>query len=117
MKRFASHYTYIPSYGFLKQYVVGINNEGVVVTLYPLREEVESIIWTPGVIRLMPHTSHFEDYNLSTFDVVEVRKELPFQYKDIAVLGLAAIRIYPFDFIQMKPVESSMYQVLDNRTF
>lgn len=117
MKRFASHYVYIPSFGFLKQYVVEINDEGNVVAIYRLEEEIESTIWTPGVIRLMPH-----DYPLEqalVFDKSEIKTELPDEYKSnkVEVLKLAAIRLYPFNFSEMKTTADTVIQLLDNSIF
>lgn len=40
MKRFASHFLFLPAYGYLKQYAVE-TEEGVVVRLFPLTEEME----------------------------------------------------------------------------
>ena len=54
MKRFASHYIYLPNQGFLKQYVIEIC-EGHITSLFRLTEEAENIQWMPGgVIVLMP---------------------------------------------------------------
>ena len=51
MKRFASHYLYVPDTGFLKQYVIEVEEE-YVVNFFPLTEEIESVEWMPGVIEL-----------------------------------------------------------------
>ncbi len=53
MKRFASHYVALPGNMFLKQCVVEME-EGVVIRLFPLTEEIESVEWLPGVIALLP---------------------------------------------------------------
>lgn len=52
MKRFASHFLFLPAYGYLKQYVVE-TEEGVVVRLFPLTEEIENVEWLPGAIVLL----------------------------------------------------------------
>ena len=53
MKRFASHYLYVPDTGFLKQHVIEVEEE-YVVNFFPLTEEIESVEWMPGVIELVP---------------------------------------------------------------
>lgn len=53
MKRFASHYLYVPDTGFLKQHVIEVKEE-YVVNFFPLTEEIESVEWMPGVIELVP---------------------------------------------------------------
>ena len=52
IKRFASHFIFLPGYGYLKQYVVGVE-EGRVVSVFPLTEEIEGVEWFPGVIVLL----------------------------------------------------------------
>ena len=47
MKRFASHYLFMPDVGFIKQQVVEITDEGVVRDTFPLTEEIESGEWMP----------------------------------------------------------------------
>jgi hypothetical protein len=39
MKRFASHFLFLPAYGYLKQYAVE-TEEGSVVRIFPLTEEI-----------------------------------------------------------------------------
>jgi len=114
MKRFASHYVYTPSLGFLKQHVVEINDEGHVVALYRLEEEIESIIWTPGVISLVPH-DYFSEQAL-TFEKPEIRTDAV-EYKNMDSLKLSAIRLYPFNFSEMKATTDTVIQLLDNSVF
>ena len=52
MKRFASHFLFLPAYGYLKQYVVE-TEEGIVLRLFPLTEEIENVEWLPGAIVLL----------------------------------------------------------------
>lgn len=52
VKRFASHFIFLPGHGYLKQYVVGVE-EGQVVSAFPLTEEIEGVEWFPGVIALL----------------------------------------------------------------
>lgn len=74
MKRFASHYLYVPDTGFLKQQVVEMKGK-YVVRFFPLTEEIESVEWLPGVIELT---------------IIEDK--------------LCAYLSYPFDFTRMQPV-------------
>ena len=53
MKRVAAHYLYIVGHGYLKQWVVELQ-EGRVVGLVPLAGEVEDTLWMPGLIALCP---------------------------------------------------------------
>lgn len=82
MKRFASHYLYLPNKGFMKQYVIEMER-GYVVNFYPLTEEIESVEWMPGVIELAPQ----ED-------------------------KLYAFILYPFDFKTMQPVAGTQRRQL-----
>lgn len=53
MKRFASHFVFLPAYGgYLKQYAVETEG-GIAVRLFPLTEEVEDVEWLPGAIALL----------------------------------------------------------------
>ena len=56
MKRFASHFLFLPAYGYLKQYAIE-TEEGIVVRLFPLTEEIENVEWLPGAIVLLTQTS------------------------------------------------------------
>ena len=114
MKRFASHYVYTPSLGFLKQHVVEINDEGHAVSLYRLEEEIESIIWTPGVIRLVPDGSLPDQ--LLIFEKPEIRTD-SIDFKNLKSLKLTAIRLYPFNFSEMKATTDTIVQLLDNSVF
>ncbi|MDR0658394.1 MAG: hypothetical protein LBG18_05615 [Mediterranea sp.] len=113
MKRFASHYVYTSSSGFLRQYVVEINDDGYVAALYHLDEEIESIIWVPGVIRLMPHDCLSES-RILTFDETADKTELPAGYDNMDSLKLIAVRLYPFDFSGMRATADTAIRVLSN---
>lgn len=54
MKRYASHFLFLPEYGYLKQSVVETQN-GVAVCIFPLTEEIEDVEWLPGAIALLPN--------------------------------------------------------------
>ena len=53
MKRYASHFLFLPGHGYLKQYVVEIGEGQCVSRIFPLTEEVENTEWLPGVIALL----------------------------------------------------------------
>lgn len=123
MKRFASHYLYIPSHGFLKQHVIEIDSNGYVTTLYPLKEEVESVIWIPGVIAFITapllqdvKERQWKGSNIIAFEQKDIKTELPVGFNNVDALKLTAVRLYPFDFTQMQPIESTGFQVLDNHS-
>lgn len=84
MKRFAAHYLYAPDQGYLKQYVVELDREGWVSRYFPLRGEVESVVWLPGVIILS-----FEQSG-----------------------NLQACHLYPFDFEKMEPTPATQKRTL-----
>lgn len=53
MKRFASHFVFLPAYGgYLKQYAVETEG-GIAVRLFSLTEEMEDVEWLPGAIALL----------------------------------------------------------------
>lgn len=52
MKRYATHFLFLPGHGYLKQYVVE-TEEGCVVQMFPLTEEIENVEWLPGAILLL----------------------------------------------------------------
>ncbi|WP_455585052.1 hypothetical protein [Bacteroides sp.] len=82
MKRYASHYLHVPDIGFLKQYVIELEEE-YVVRFFPLTEEIESVEWMPGVIELTPQGEK-----------------------------LCAYLLYPFDFRTMQPVAGTQRRQL-----
>lgn len=53
MKRVATHYIYIVGHGYLKRWVVQLE-QGRVERLFPLCGEVEDTLWMPGLIALFP---------------------------------------------------------------
>ena len=96
MKRFASHYLFMPDVGFIKQQVVEITDEGVVRDTFPLTEEIESVEWMPGVIVLLP-ADQLECFEESLKEKGEV---------------LFPVLFYPFDFISMQPVDGTRHRLL-----
>ena len=127
MKRFASHYLFMPDVGFIKQQVVEITDEGVVRDTFPLTEEIESVEWMPGVIVLLPADQLEEIKN-----TVMILKNIPvFQINPSNILNqssrcfeeslkelkekgevLFPVLFYPFDFISMQPVDGTRHRLL-----
>lgn len=99
MRRYAAHYLFLPAHGFLKQFVVEIDEAQRVSRLFPLMEEVEDTEWLPGVIALLPA----EEGGCPQFDKCRrllsavppsIEKELP---------SLVPWLFSPFDFTRMQP--------------
>ena len=124
MKRFASHYLFMPDVGFIKQQVVEITDEGVVRDTFPLTEEIESGEWMPGVIVLLPADQLEEIKNTGM-----ILKNIPvFQINPSNILNqssrcfeeslkekgevLFPVLFYPFDFISMQPVDGTRHRLL-----
>ena len=127
MKRFASHYLFMPDVGFIKQQVVEITDEGVVRDTFPLTEEIESVEWMPGVIVLLP-ADQLEEIKKTGM----ILKNIPvFQINPSNILNqssrcfeeslkelkekgevLFPVLFYPFDFISMQPVDGTRHRLL-----
>lgn len=127
MKRFASHYLFMPDVGFIKQQVVEITDEGVVRDTFPLTEEIESVEWMPGVIVLLPADQLEEIKNTGM-----ILKNIPvFQINLSSVSNqssqcfneylqeaekkgeaLFPYLFYPFDFTSMQPVDGTRHRLL-----
>ena len=127
MKRFASHYLFMPDVGFIKQQVVEITDEGVVRDTFPLTEEIESVEWMPGVIVLLPADQLEEIKNTGM-----VAKNIPVFQQNLPVLIAASsctlndfldtsrkngevlfpYLFYPFDFTSMRPVDGTRHRLL-----
>lgn len=114
MKRYASNYLYLPGLGFLKQYMIEINEEKYVTHISPLSEEFESVSWLPGLIALIPEqeiknitTSTYPEL-CSYFSSGKKLEEIPAPYhKELSSMKLVLARLYPFDFISMLPKEDT----------
>lgn len=127
MKRFASHYLFMPDVGFIKQQVVEITDEGVVRDTFPLTEEIESVEWMPGVIVLLP-TDQLEEIkntgmilkNIPVFQInpsnILNQSSRCFEesLKELKEKGevLFPVLFYPFDFISMQPVDGTRHRLL-----
>ena len=122
MKRFASHYLLIPDVGFVKQQIVEISDEGVAQNIFPLTEEVESV-----VIVLLPVHQMEKIKNTGM-----VAKTIPVFQQNLPVLiaassctlndfldtsrkngeALFPYLFYPFDFTSMRPVDGTRHRLL-----
>lgn len=100
MKRYASHFLFLPRYGFLERRVVELQ-EGRVSRVFPLTEEVENTEWMPGVIALLPPDADaMPDFSRSP-------RKLPAMPSAIGAAQLRAcvpVLFFPFDFTAMQPV-------------
>ena len=127
MKRFASHYLFMPDVGFIKQQVVEITDEGVVRDTFPLTEEIESVEWMPGVIVLLPADQLEEIKNtgmiLKNIPVFQINPSnilnqssrcFEESLKELKEKGevLFPFLFYPFDFISMQPVDGTRHRLL-----
>ena len=127
MKRFASHYLFMPDVGFIKQQVVEITDEGVVRDTFPLTEEIESVEWMPGVIVLLPVDQLEEIKNtgmiLKNIPVFQINPSnilnqssrcFEESLKELKEKGevLFPVLFYPFDFISMQPVDGTRHRLL-----
>lgn len=119
MKRFASHYLFLPENGFLKQYVVELDGERV-IRLFPLTEEIESVEWLPGVIVLTNEEASCEAEKAVDFQKEEdfwensqVLIELPSAFPEKLAAGCwKACLLFPFDFTSMQPVAGTRHRLL-----
>lgn len=98
MKRYASHFLFLQGYGYLRRQVVEME-EGIIVRIFPLTEEVENTEWSPGVIALL--TS--DDVAMPKFS--EHRKLLDAVPLEVVekLSSLTPFLFFPFDFTTMMP--------------
>ena len=113
MKRYASHFIFIPGYGYLKQYVVEVD-KGCAVSVFPLTEEIEGVEWFPGVIALFTEKA---DVSAKFHDVFQKQKEILNEvpetfYKEQFVSRLIPYLFYPFDFTAMQPADGTRHRQL-----
>lgn len=109
MKRYASHYLYLPKWGYLKTHVAEVEM-GRVVNIFPLHEEMEDTEWLPGIIGLFPAETEEKEIQLKPERVLNT----------IPLSCLSEIRqtitnpylFYPFDFTIMKPVAETQHTQL-----
>lgn len=106
MKRFASHFLFLPGYGYLKQYAIEMEEE-CVTRIFPLTEEVENTEWLPGVIALLRNTQSPFTFNDNQQQITAVpqsiEEELP---------SLIPYLFSPFDFTTMQPAAETRHRQL-----
>lgn len=127
MKRFAAHYLFLSSVGFIKQQVVEVTEEGYVKDVFSFSEEIESVEWLPGVIALLSVDEMNTIKNIGMFEtnIPMFQIDLPnvssqsFQcFKEaldkVNKTGkiLYPCLFYPFDFISMRPVAGTQHRLL-----
>lgn len=70
--RYAAHYLYTSSSGYLKQYGIEIEDMRV-VRIFPAAAETESTEWLPGVIELEMSSDHqWEIWHYYPFDFIHM---------------------------------------------
>ena len=82
MKRYASHFLFLPEHGYLKQHVVEIEN-GYVVKTFPLTEELEDIEWLPGAIFLTHKEGRLSATYVSGFDITTMQPVAGTQHRPL----------------------------------
>lgn len=104
MKRYASHFLFLPGHGYLKQYAIEMEGEQV-IRIFPLTEEVENTEWLPGIIALLhPKSPLFFDIdNLLSAVPQGIEEELP---------ALIPFSFFPFDFTEMRPAAGTRHRQL-----
>lgn len=116
MKRFASHFLFLPAYGYLKQYVVE-TEEGVVTRLFPLTEEIEDVEWLPGAIILLTQDELIKN------DINSILAKASQDYSRMSertapppsideARGLLPVYFSNFDVITMMPVAGTRHRQL-----
>ena len=111
MKRFASHFLFLPAYGYLKQYAIE-TEEGMVVRLFPLTEEIENVEWLPGAIVLLTQNELKEPDTI--FSLTNASRNLlitPPSFID-GSCGLMPVYFSNFDITTMLPVDGTRHKLL-----
>lgn len=133
MKRYASHFLFLPQYGYFKQCAVE-TEAGVVKRIFPLTEELENVEWLPGAIVLL--TRHelkdiyentasenakkdyskiqSEFYYNSTKILVKFDQNLLMNFSTALDGGLELFPVYfsNFDITTMLPVAGTRHRLL-----
>lgn len=106
MKRYASHYIFIATEGYLRQGVVEMD-EGRIIRLFPLTEEIENTEWLSGAILICPETL---EHTISGSEIFQEIRWYPlkldnrrFEETD----NLSAFHFSSFDLISMLPVSGT----------
>lgn len=107
MKRYASHYLYLPGHGFLWHYVVQMHRNRV-EALFPMSDEIESTEWQPGVIVLVSSEAGVPALSFNSKDILS---EVPVEVVE-HVSCLVPVLLFPFDFTRMEPVSETRHKLL-----
>lgn len=105
MERFAANYLYLPDYGFLKQCVV--EREEHTIHIFPLKEEIEAVVWIPGIICLLGEIGKPLEQNI--FLNNNITTEIPVA---LILNNLTIVQLYPFNFSTMQPQDNTEYTIL-----
>ncbi len=70
MKSFAAHYIKTLSEDYLRQFVIQIDDDGVVSRFFPLEYEIESVEWLPGIIEIVSEDNCQVAYHLFPYDFI-----------------------------------------------
>ena len=111
MKRFASHFLFLPAYGYLKQYAIE-TEEGMVVRLFPLTEEIENVEWLPGAIVLLTQNELKEPDTI--FSLTNASRNLlitPPSFID-GSCGLMPVYFPNFDTTTLLPAAGTRHKLL-----
>lgn len=133
MKRYASHFLFLSGYGYYKQYVIE-TEDGCVVRMFPLTEEVENVEWLPGAIILL-NEEELKELNKKSTDISsqkncsKIPEELlmnseriivKFRKNLLTILPLSidgALKLFPvyfskFDISTLLPVAGTPHKLL-----
>lgn len=118
MKRYASHFLFLPGYGYLRQFAVE-TRKGRAVRIFPLSEEMENTEWLPGVILLLNEDirqdiTSYESYFNTTHILPSVPESLSHNLEDGKERPVSFIPylLFPFDFTMMQPVAGTRHRQL-----
>lgn len=133
MKRYASHFLFLPQYGYFKQCAVE-TEAGVVKRIFPLTEELENVEWLPGAIVLLTRNELkdiYEDPTPKNTSPVFTKNPSDFYYKSDQFLvkihrdllrnssplpegtvERVAVYLPNFDIMTMQPVAGTRHRLL-----
>lgn len=107
MKRYASHFLFLPEYGYLRRQVVE-TEEGTIVRIFQLTEEVENTEWLPGVMLLLPAA----DADMPEFGRQRNLLEAMPPEVEEKLSSFTPVVLFPFDFTTMRPVAGTQRRPL-----
>ncbi|WP_039969058.1 hypothetical protein [Bacteroides fluxus] len=118
MKRYASHFLFLPGYGYLRQFAVEMEG-GHAVRIFPLSEEVENTEWLPGVILLLdedirPDITSYEPYFDTSLILSPVSGNLSYilEKEKGKPVSFIPYLLFPFNFTTMRPVAGTRHRRL-----